>query len=64
MTDCLDQRADALRCLGDVLEHDGRDGDESLRKALEFYDEKGNVVLSSRVRERLGSGGRLEGGRT
>ncbi len=64
MTDCLDQRADALRCLGDVLEHDGRDGDEALRRALEFYVEKGNVVLSSRVRERLGSSDRLEGDRT
>lgn len=61
-TDCLDQRADALRCVGDVAELCGGPPAEALAAALELYRQKGNTVLADRVRARLGDGETRGGG--
>ncbi len=54
-TDMLEQKADALFDLGDVLELAGEDPRAEFEQALERYERKGIVVMAERVRERLGS---------
>jgi tetratricopeptide (TPR) repeat protein len=54
-TDCLDQRADALRHLGDVLDLAGRPGEagDARLEALALYEEKANEPLARRMRDVL-----------
>ena len=54
-TDALDDHADTLVDLAEVLRLLGRaaDGVEPLRRALALYEQKENVVSASRVRERI-----------
>ena len=54
-TDALNEHADTLVDLAEVLRLLGRaaDGVEPLRRALALYEQKENVVSASRVRERI-----------
>jgi tetratricopeptide (TPR) repeat protein len=54
--DGLNERADALVDLAEVLELDGRheESTAALRDAVQFYERKGNLVAAQRVRRRIG----------
>jgi class 3 adenylate cyclase/tetratricopeptide (TPR) repeat protein len=54
-TDDIERQADALQDLADILVLAGRTDDEGppLRKALQLYERKGDVVQAARVRTRL-----------
>jgi DNA-binding SARP family transcriptional activator len=54
-TDLLTIRADALLDLAAVLRHGGQstEAEQSIRAALEFYDQKGDVVSAERARATL-----------
>jgi tetratricopeptide (TPR) repeat protein len=56
-TDYLDQRGEAHRALAGVLALAGSESEAEieLKKALELYERKGNVVRAAEVRERLGA---------
>jgi class 3 adenylate cyclase/tetratricopeptide (TPR) repeat protein len=56
-TDHLEEHADALMTLADVLRHAGRAAEAALavRDALRLYKQKGNTVLTRRAQEALGS---------
>jgi ATP/maltotriose-dependent transcriptional regulator MalT len=59
-TDFLTIRADALLDLAAVLRHGGQasGAEESVRSALELYEQKGDVVSAARARSQLAAGGR------
>jgi class 3 adenylate cyclase/tetratricopeptide (TPR) repeat protein len=54
-TDDIERQADALQDLADVLvlAGQGNDGGPPLRKALQLYEQKGDVIQAERVRTRL-----------
>jgi tetratricopeptide (TPR) repeat protein len=54
-TDHLEEHADALMTLAEVLRQDGRaeEATPALREALRLFEHKGNTVLAARAREAL-----------
>ena len=54
-TDASDFKADALRDLADVYEYARKPDDAraALRRALDLYERKGNLVMAARVRKQL-----------
>jgi DNA-binding SARP family transcriptional activator len=64
-TDFLTIRADALLDLAAVLRHSGQssEADESIRAALELYEQKGDVVSAERARTQLAASASSGGAR-
>jgi tetratricopeptide (TPR) repeat protein len=54
-TDYLDEKAETLLAFGQVLEAAGRveEAADALEQALAFFEQKGNLVMAGRTRERL-----------
>jgi tetratricopeptide (TPR) repeat protein len=54
-TDALDMRAEALRDLAEVLQHAGKSDEarQALDRALELFEQKGNIVSAARVNRAL-----------